>query len=76
MRAREVCVHAVDLDGGVTFADLPEPFCAALLDDVARWRGARPGPALVLVTPDGVREIPGEGEPSRVELRSPPPRPG
>ncbi|MFI0405903.1 maleylpyruvate isomerase family mycothiol-dependent enzyme [Actinomadura sp. 3N508] len=30
MRAREVCVHALDLDNGVTFADLPDSFNAAL----------------------------------------------
>lgn len=30
MRAREVCVHAVDLAHGVTFADLPDDFNAAL----------------------------------------------
>jgi maleylpyruvate isomerase len=68
IRAREVCVHVVDLGSGVTFADLPEAFCVALLDDVTRWRGARPGSALELVTPDGVREVPGEGAPRRVEL--------
>jgi maleylpyruvate isomerase len=34
LRAREVCVHAVDLDLGVTFADLPEDFLAALCADV------------------------------------------
>jgi maleylpyruvate isomerase len=67
MRAREVYVHAVDLGAGVTFADLPEPFCAALLDDVVRWHASRSGPALVLVTPDGVREIPGD-DARRVEL--------
>ncbi|TMR04837.1 maleylpyruvate isomerase family mycothiol-dependent enzyme [Actinomadura soli] len=30
MRAREVCVHAVDLNSGVAFADLPGDFAAAL----------------------------------------------
>jgi maleylpyruvate isomerase len=35
MRAREVCVHAVDLDTGVTFADLPGDFNAALAADAA-----------------------------------------
>ncbi|MFF9127710.1 maleylpyruvate isomerase N-terminal domain-containing protein [Streptomyces sp. NPDC014889] len=34
MRAREVCVHAVDLGTGVTFADLPDGFLAALADEI------------------------------------------
>jgi maleylpyruvate isomerase len=41
MRAREVCVHAVDLDNGVTFADLPADFLAALCDDIVAKRGDR-----------------------------------
>lgn len=35
MRAREVWVHAVDLNAGVTFAGIPRPVVLALLDDVA-----------------------------------------
>ena len=47
MRAREVCVHAVDLDGGVAFADLPPAFTAALVAEVAARRAAGgEGPAL------------------------------
>jgi maleylpyruvate isomerase len=47
MRAREVCVHAVDLDAGVTFADLPPAFTAALVAEVASRRAAGDeGPAL------------------------------
>jgi maleylpyruvate isomerase len=47
MRAREVCVHAVDLDAGVTFADLPPAFTAALVGEVAARRAAGDeGPAL------------------------------
>ena len=38
LRAREVCVHAVDLGTGITFADLPEDFLAALVADVAAKR--------------------------------------
>jgi len=34
LRCREVGVHAVDLDAGVTFADLPDEFLAALVQDV------------------------------------------
>ena len=36
MRTREVWVHAVDLDTGVGFADVPEDVLAALVDDVFR----------------------------------------
>ena len=42
MRAREVCVHAVDLGAGITFCDLPADFTAALLANVVRKRA---GPA-------------------------------
>lgn len=49
MRAREVMVHAVDLDAGRTFADLPRDFLVALLDDVTGKRSKAPGgPALTL----------------------------
>jgi maleylpyruvate isomerase len=47
MRAREVCIHAVDLGGGLTFGDLPADFVAALLADVVRKRaGAGEGAQL------------------------------
>jgi maleylpyruvate isomerase len=36
MRCREVWVHAVDLDAGVGFAEIPEDVLAALVDDVFR----------------------------------------
>ncbi|BBB00750.1 hypothetical protein RVR_7874 [Actinacidiphila reveromycinica] len=34
MRAREVCVHAADLGTGPSFADLPDGFLAALVDEI------------------------------------------
>lgn len=40
LRAREVMVHAVDLDRGVGFADLPGDLTAALLADVVAKRHA------------------------------------
>ena len=53
MRAREVMVHAVDLDTGVTFAELPAPFLGALGDDVvAKRSGAGTGPALKVLATD------------------------
>jgi maleylpyruvate isomerase len=47
MRTREVAVHAVDLDAGKTFADLPDELNTALAIDVVRKRGAG-GEAAVL----------------------------
>jgi maleylpyruvate isomerase len=41
MRAKEVWVHGVDLHAGLTFADLPADFCAALVDDVLGVFAAR-----------------------------------
>lgn len=41
MRAREVAVHAVDLDHGVGFADLPDGFNAALVADAAARHAAK-----------------------------------
>ncbi|MFI5664774.1 maleylpyruvate isomerase N-terminal domain-containing protein [Streptomyces sp. NPDC051684] len=38
MRAREACVHAVDLGTDVTFADLPDGFLAALTDEIRAKR--------------------------------------
>ncbi|GAA1828113.1 mycothiol-dependent maleylpyruvate isomerase NagL [Pseudonocardia ailaonensis] len=68
MRARETCVHAVDLGTGTTFGDLPEDFLAALLDDVAGWRGSRPGPAIVLTTPRTHHELAGDPPVTRLDL--------
>ncbi|MER7186819.1 maleylpyruvate isomerase family mycothiol-dependent enzyme [Streptomyces hyaluromycini] len=67
LRAREVCVHAVDLATGVSFADLPAGFLIALCDDVvARRAAAATGPALVLRS-DGHRwELPGPGGPAEL----------
>lgn len=39
MRAREVLIHAVDLDTGVGFADLPEGFLTALVEEIRAKRG-------------------------------------
>ncbi|MGV9922446.1 maleylpyruvate isomerase N-terminal domain-containing protein [Nocardia rhamnosiphila] len=39
LRAREVCVHAVDLGTGTTFADLPDEFLSALVTDIRDKRG-------------------------------------
>jgi maleylpyruvate isomerase len=41
MRAREVAVHAVDLDAGVGFADLPNDLTAALVADAVAKQNAQ-----------------------------------
>ncbi|MEU5093635.1 maleylpyruvate isomerase family mycothiol-dependent enzyme [Streptomyces sp. NPDC020996] len=64
LRSREVCVHAVDLANGVTFADLPDDFLTALCDDVVAKRAAAPGPAVTLRAPatGAAWHLPGAGE--------------
>jgi len=66
LRAREVMIHAVDLDRSLTMDDLPLDFLRALVDEVAERRGALGrGPALVLrdAAGSGLWLIAGEGEP-------------
>ncbi|MGW0839441.1 maleylpyruvate isomerase family mycothiol-dependent enzyme [Streptomyces sp. NPDC002787] len=46
LRAREVLVHAVDLDSGVRFADLPTDFRAALRVDILARRGESAVPSV------------------------------
>jgi maleylpyruvate isomerase len=54
LRAREMWIHAVDLDVGASFADMPAPMVATLLTDVAAAMGEKPDcPALRLTAPDG-----------------------
>ncbi len=52
-RCREVWVHAVDLDAGISFADVPDDVLAALVDDVFRtWDAADRTPDVVLFAGD------------------------
>lgn len=48
MRSREVMIHAVDLDAGLSLADLPADFLLALGDDIVAKRAASGGPAPTL----------------------------
>lgn len=68
LRAREVMVHAVDLDPGLGFADLPEDFLLALVDDVVTRRSGGDQPALTLVADTGTRSwtVTGRGEPTEL----------
>ena len=53
MRCCEVWVHSVDLDAGVTFADVPEDVQAALVDEVFRvWDRREVAPDVVLFAGD------------------------
>ena len=50
MRAKEVWVHGIDLRAGLTFADVPVEFCAALVDEVLTLfaeRGQAPDATLI-----------------------------
>jgi maleylpyruvate isomerase len=56
MRVREVWVHAVDLGGAVTLADVPRPVTEFLLDDAVAGFASRPDvPAVVLRATDTTR---------------------
>jgi len=69
LRAREVAVHAVDLDAGVGFADLPADFLAALVSDVTTRRSSvGDGPALALRATDREQlwRVDGHGDPITV----------
>jgi len=50
MRAREVWVHAVDLNAGTTFADIPADIRAALLSDALSSAASHPDSPRVHVT--------------------------
>ena len=56
LRAREMWIHAVDLDVGAAVADMPPPMLAEVVDDVVRGIGPREGcPPLRLRATDGER---------------------
>ena len=53
MRAKEMWVHGADLRAGLTFADLPADFCAALVDEVLGLFAARgQAPEVTVVATD------------------------
>jgi maleylpyruvate isomerase len=69
MRDREVYIHAIDLDAGARWTDLPAGFLAALLDDVTARRSSKGGgPALAVSAADTGHswEVAGEGTPAAV----------
>jgi maleylpyruvate isomerase len=61
IRAREMWIHAVDLDAGASFADMPGPMVNALLVDACEAMSRKPeSPVLRLVDGERAWEI-GEG---------------
>ncbi|MFC5994933.1 maleylpyruvate isomerase family mycothiol-dependent enzyme [Pseudonocardia hispaniensis] len=57
LRAREMWIHAVDLDVGASFADLPAPMMYDLLTDVTETIGqAADTPAVRLISTDNGQE--------------------
>jgi maleylpyruvate isomerase len=67
MRAREVLIHAVDLNAGTGFGDLPRDFLAELVTDIT---AKRTGPALLVAPTDDDRTWrTGDGDP--VTVRGP-----
>lgn len=62
MRTREVWIHAIDLDAGGRFEDMPAPLLDRLLDDVrAAWARRRTLPPTLVITDrklDDGRDVP------------------
>jgi len=69
MRSREVCIHAVDLDAGVSFGELPTGFLLRLVDEaVARHSVSDGALSITIDSPEGHRlQIVGAGDGVRVE---------
>lgn len=56
MRSREVCIHAVDMDAGIEFDDLPDGFLLRLVDEARVKHSSAEGcPAMVLQSDSGER---------------------
>ncbi|MFC4950622.1 maleylpyruvate isomerase family mycothiol-dependent enzyme [Pseudonocardia sp. GCM10023141] len=60
LRAREMWIHAIDLDVGASFADLPTPMLTELLTEVAAALSSKPGcPSLRLEAATGTWTVGG-----------------
>ena len=68
LRAREVMVHAVDLDPSLSFDGLPPAFLLALADDIVAKRSGGKHAALTLLAPDSGRtwSVLGSGQPTQL----------
>lgn len=64
LRAREVMIHSTDLRAGVTFAQLPDDFLRALVDDVIAKRSATAGHQAIVLDVDRAQyQVMGKGKP-------------
>ena len=72
MRARELWVHAVDLAGGATFADVPADVVERLLGDiVGAWTSRGDGAGLILNVTDSTVPLQlGDTEAAEAEIVS------
>jgi maleylpyruvate isomerase len=67
LRVREVAIHAVDLAGDASFANLPGDMLVALIEDIATFRARRGAdPACRLISDEG--DVWSLGEDSAVEV--------
>ena len=72
LRAREVWIHAIDLDAGASFDDLPRPMLRELLTDVSATFSARKDVPRLLLAPSDESRTWNVGEgPDPVEVRGP-----
>jgi maleylpyruvate isomerase len=64
MRSREVMIHAVDLDSGIEFDDLPKEFLLALCDDIVTKRASVAGPTAIILVSETSNEwtLPGSSD--------------
>lgn len=64
LRTRELWIHAVDLDNGARWSDIPDPVARRILADIAgawRKRGERPGILLADASGRGIARAGAEG---------------
>jgi maleylpyruvate isomerase len=61
-------IHAVDLDAGIEFDDLPKEFLLALCDDIVTKRASVVSPTAITLLSDTSDEwtLPGSGDPIQV----------
>ena len=61
MRTREVWIHAVDLDDGASFDDIPDDVLAHILTDItSTWKDRGDGAGLRLAATDGSQQVFGD----------------
>ena len=77
MRTREVWIHAIDLDNGATFTDIPEPVLERLLKDITgAWHTRGTDEGLVITATDRGVDVHRGFHPGGRPLDEPGDRPG